>query len=284
MFFRIIVLKVWIVFFMVEVKAQDPVKLYIKYDYEHISDTNKRDVPVKGSQYLYISEKASYLTHLTHAKPEIDAQQTAMGVSIMRNPSTDLVISYFNPFGTKDQPFLLDMIGRPYRITEPVQKIQWDIQQETREIGGYACTKAIGTFAGRTYTAWFTPEIPYPVGPWKLNGLPGAILEAFDQKDEVKFFYAGLDKPDKTIEMLEVETIAELSYEKYLKAIENQQHNDFGGMLSNLPAGAKVIIKDQTGREITRDELEAKLKEQNKAQKFEMNNPADKRNLHPSKR
>ena len=42
-------------------------------------------------------------------------------------------------------------------------------------------------FRGRLYTAWYYPDIPLPIGPWKLQGLPGIILEAYDAE---AFFHA----------------------------------------------------------------------------------------------
>lgn len=55
------------------------------------------------------------------------------------------------------------------------------------KILGYDCARATTTFRGRSYTVWFTPEIPIPSGPWKLGGLPGLILKAEDETGAYKF-------------------------------------------------------------------------------------------------
>jgi len=49
------------------------------------------------------------------------------------------------------------------------------------------CQKAEGDFRGRHYIAWFSNKILIPDGPWKLCGLPGLILEAYDEKKTVYF-------------------------------------------------------------------------------------------------
>lgn len=65
--------------------------------------------------------------------------------------------------------------------------IHWEIGSDSKIIKGLECKKATGKFRGRTYTAWFTEEIPYRYGPWKLFGLPGVIIAATDAEHQVVF-------------------------------------------------------------------------------------------------
>jgi GLPGLI family protein len=71
-------------------------------------------------------------------------------------------------------------------VKDSARVIKWNIVNEFKKINIYNCQKAIGNFRGREYIVWFTFEIPISLGPWKLNGLPGLILEA---KDSTNMFY-----------------------------------------------------------------------------------------------
>jgi GLPGLI family protein len=77
--------------------------------------------------------------------------------------------------------------SKKYLILDTLPKIDWRIFEDKKTILSYVCQKAIGIFRGRTYIVWFTAELPMPAGPWKLNGLPGIILAANDDKNEVFF-------------------------------------------------------------------------------------------------
>lgn len=72
-------------------------------------------------------------------------------------------------------------------VKEKTRHIEWELFDETKKINNFLCQKAICNFRGRTYIAWFTNDIPVSLGPWKLNGLPGLILEAYDSKNQVFF-------------------------------------------------------------------------------------------------
>tara|TARA_R110002049_G_scaffold291871_1_gene476035 strand:- start:1309 stop:1926 length:618 start_codon:yes stop_codon:yes gene_type:complete len=82
-------------------------------------------------------------------------------------------------------------------VKEEVPKIEWKISNDKKKIGNFDCIKATGNFRGRNYTAWFTKSIPLAYGPWKLQGLPGLILEAYDTNKEVYFYFKSIKYPLK---------------------------------------------------------------------------------------
>ncbi len=87
-------------------------------------------------------------------------------------------------------------IGYNY-VNDVIPKIDWKLSSETKQIGKFTCSKATSDFRGRSYIAWFAPEIPMPYGPWKLQGLPGLILEAYDTNKEIYFYFKSIEYPSK---------------------------------------------------------------------------------------
>jgi len=118
----------------------------------------------------------------------------------------------------KTQQFIQDQefFGRQFLITDSLQKLEWKLGSETKQIGQYLCMKAtavktVDEFDWRSMrkkdrkkenkttqkddakssavsdeievpktievTAWYTPQIPVNQGPGEFWGLPGLILE-----------------------------------------------------------------------------------------------------------
>ncbi|WP_324760518.1 GLPGLI family protein [Sphingobacterium thalpophilum] len=251
------------------------VNMFIKYDFEHIADSSKRTEPITRSVYLYIADENSYYAM---APMEKSQPQGAFHMSMDAVDQSDALVNLYTPFAAGEAPCLVAMLGRLYKV-QPNKgyKIDWTITDEKKDIGGYTCYKATGQFGGRNYVAWFTEEIPFPVGPWKLHGLPGAILEAADSTNEVRFRYAGLDKVTDRMTLMDIDKLPELPYDKYRKALENSKSNKLGAMMAQMPPGAVVKFKTQDGREISREQAEALMKEKGKdKQQFQLNNPVER--------
>jgi len=80
-----------------------------------------------------------------------------------------------------------------YLIDDPAPELNWSIEPDTKAFQELICQKATASFKGRHYTAWFCSQLPYSNGPWKLGGLPGLILEAYDDKKEVVFAFESFE-------------------------------------------------------------------------------------------
>ena len=77
------------------------------------------------------------------------------------------------------------------KIADPA----WTIAEgDTTTLCGYLCQKATTTYAGRTWTVWFAEDIPVNAGPWKLGGLPGLIMDAYDADSLFRFTCVGMEQ------------------------------------------------------------------------------------------
>jgi GLPGLI family protein len=93
----------------------------------------------------------------------------------------------YTSYPLKMQVKTLRIQSNTYATPLKMEKIDWVISADVKTVAELTCMKAVGSFGGRTYTVWFTTSIAVPLGPWKLHGLPGVILEAVDSKGQVSF-------------------------------------------------------------------------------------------------
>lgn len=93
-------------------------------------------------------------------------------------------------------------IGPVFKYQEPSDVLmEWAFSDEVCTILGYRCQKTVCTFRGRTWTAWFTPEIPISDGLWKFAGLPGLILKVEDDRGQYAFSCIAIQNEAKPIVM-----------------------------------------------------------------------------------
>ena len=95
----------------------------------------------------------------------------------------------------KGQMTITDRISlQDYCYVDSLHAQTWTMGDSTREVLGYTCQQATADFRGRRWTAWFATDIPVSDGPWKLGGLPGLILEAYDEGQQHVFTAVGLER------------------------------------------------------------------------------------------
>ena len=128
-----------------------------------------------------------------------------------------------------------DFYGRQFLITDSLEKLDWKIGNETKQIGKYLCIKAtavktVDEFDWRSMrgksrknktesqnksektksitedieipktinvVAWYTPQIPISQGPGEFWGLPGLILEVSADRTTILCSKITLNPQDK---------------------------------------------------------------------------------------
>lgn len=182
-------------------RAQEKPLAKVHYIFKHVNDTTQRDKHLRDEVVTYLGEKGMYYTSYSATRMQEDVKKqiedpTFDGNLVISKSTTAVSDSYIiKP--TEQQLIEIARVASDEFILSGVYPEQeWEISDESQEIGGYNCQKATTKFKGRNYTAWFTTDIPFSAGPWKLHGLPGLILSAKDDKGEVEFAYAGFDKLD----------------------------------------------------------------------------------------
>ncbi|MFN3851136.1 MAG: GLPGLI family protein [Spirosomataceae bacterium] len=133
---------------------------------------------------------------------------------------------------------------KEYHVKEPFD-VKWTFHNESIKIGTYNCKKATTNFRGRTYTAWYTEQVPISVGPWKLHGLPGLAIKIQDNKDEVTFLLDKVETPtNRTVNINNsiYQNTVDLGTFAKLKKIAHEQSEEafISKLLSQLPRGATI--------------------------------------------
>lgn len=185
-----------------ENKVIDKLKYTITYRTKSVRDTTKTDSEGRydyenDDMQLEVGEKVSYFYSATYRAYEeelrksVDANNIAIPTSTSARGSISM--DFYRNYPTGKSTYLDKVIREKFRITEPLEQPQWDIiADSTKQILNYDCQMARCKFKGRTWTAWFAADIPLDNGPWKLCGLPGLILRAYDAKQQYIFDCVGM--------------------------------------------------------------------------------------------
>lgn len=138
-------------------------------------------------------------------------------------------------------------------------KLNWNILAENKEIEGLKAQKATAEFGGRRWIAWFTTEIAIQDGPYKFNGLPGLILNIQDEKGDHAFKFVGSKKltVDSIVNGKLEDKQLEISAKKFTQ-LWKEYTNDPTKKIRQIfsqNSEAKLQMFDNTGREISRQEI-----------------------------
>lgn len=245
------------------VKDAEPTIIEVRYDRIEITDTTDREnrqfkdeviLRVGKNKSLFCCAKRLWRDSLMAVNPalffEMDRasfEKDPVAHSNTVSGGTYGSYIYKNyPAGRLTETNRFDM--EYWKYEEEWEKPEWTLTEETKEILGYECFKATSDYRGRHWTAWFAPEIPVQDGPWKLCGLPGLILEAYDLRHDYTFkANALISNPDALTSFLvynERRGVKTVTRDKYFNSWWKYTNSNFGSKMAAMFGKEKPVTHE----------------------------------------
>jgi GLPGLI family protein len=135
--------------------------------WDEMMKDNLSDLKISYYTYTFANNKSIYKFNRWSPKTKIPKYQK----------DADEENSWYYDFTAGKMNILKQIEGTNFVIEDSIPNIEWKITNESREIAGYNCRKAVGKIMDDVYVfAFYTDEITISGGPCSINGLPGMIL------------------------------------------------------------------------------------------------------------
>ena len=180
----------------------DQVAYRITYKSKSVKDTTKTPYKYRDDEMRLeigkngVSRFYSY-TRFLRNQMMVGMIKKGGGIDMTSIPKGGAIAwEFYKNYPAQGKTLYLDVISLDsYQCEEAVETPDWQVVPDsTKEILGYQCQMATTRFKGRQWTVWYTEDIPLDEGPWKLRGLPGLVLSAYDAKRQYVFEGAGLEQ------------------------------------------------------------------------------------------
>ncbi len=136
---------------------------------DRMENTWKNDPDPKQKMNLFFNEKESLYTWGQEDQSYEDEN--------WKSRNKELV--FHRNFENEKRTDLIEILGKTYLVQDSLQKIDWKVMNQIKEVAGFICMKAVteDKVKGQKIVAWFTGDIPVASGPEQMFGLPGMVLE-----------------------------------------------------------------------------------------------------------
>ncbi len=159
-------------------------------------------VPGKGDTTRYDERmllqagphRSAFFSYVGYQVDSMVMEQMAKGENVNITASQRVSWKLYGNYPATGQTTWLDRVATDnFSVVEPWKEPEWQLVADSvRTVLGYRCQLARAQYLGRQWNAWFAIDVPIDSGPWKLRGLPGLILLAYDSGREFVFTAVGL--------------------------------------------------------------------------------------------
>lgn len=178
----------------------DQVNYRITYQAKQVNDTTQTPYIYRPAEMrLDIGKNVTHFYNLSQEQWGQQVMQMILSGSVIdlkkAQPVRCMNWEFFKNYPQKGKTRFEETVAmNNYQCIEDIEIPDWQlIPDSTATIIGYPCQLAKAYFKGRTWFAWYSEDIPISEGPWKLYGLPGLILRAYDCQQQFYLNAIGLE-------------------------------------------------------------------------------------------
>lgn len=230
----------------------DTARYLVYYNLSMVEDTvNSPDKAVKEMMRLELGDRVS----LFYSQKEYQADSAnAVVMKSGGNSYTgggQVTWRLYKNYPTPGKTSLLEKFGMDrFVCVEDYAAPQWQpVADSSAVILGYTCSLAVAAYKGRTWYAWYAEDIPLDAGPWKLGGLPGLILRAYDAPRHYVFDAAGMAEVSAPTPIYYKGKKYEAVSRNQLEGVRRRYFADPVGYITTNP-NVKVQIHDKQGNDL----------------------------------
>ncbi len=205
---------------------------FVKDTIENVSAEEIMLLRLGQGKSVFFSENKYRRDSLMNSSQREAISRDILANGLKRYPKSVVQYYVLKDFTARKLTFA-DNFGLDYmQYEEAMPVFDWKLTQQRKTIGGYTCQKATCTYRGRTYEAWFAPEIPINNGPWKFHGLPGLIMEVADTRNHYKFEFLYMTQHRTNMGLPREYTPT--TREKYMKVLTRYLKDPVGYVTSTM--------------------------------------------------
>lgn len=143
--------------------------------------------------------------------------------------------------------------GSNYLISDEFPPLVWNTNYtDVDTLGKHVCHKATADYRGTTLVAYYTNDVPVPVGPYKFGGLPGLVVMLYNEGanpqywllKEIEYPYTG----DVPVNEKYINALPKLSLEHYVKKEDLETEERMRMMMSKMPLMEGVTVEHKKVR------------------------------------
>ena len=215
----------------------DP-EIHIVYDFEYDKFIDSKKKRVEKTILIVQPSKSyfSYKTSFNLAVTRTTKTVSDMGV-LMYNIKPNFIIATESK---KDSLNFYEYIGgKIYDYKEKVD-LEWEFDESTKIILGYTCHKVRTSYGSRNWIGWYCKDIAISRGPYKFNGLPGALLEISSDDGLFKFSASEIYRVEDSTSLNVLDFLLEPN--KEIISMERKKLNRFRNKYDNLSPGERAYV------------------------------------------